>query len=134
MENKELTYRLDRLVSLLVRHRESRCFTCGRRLPFNLRQAGHYVSRTVRATRWDLDNVHVQCNRCNVVLGGNIQVYSAKLDPMVRSRLDAMKKLYDNGKLPEPTYKEKIQKYNELLGCAREKNCLPKSIEWQEVK
>ena len=133
MEKKELVYRLDRLVSLLVRHRETRCFTCGKKLRFESRQAGHYNSRTIRATRWDLENVHVQCNRCNVTLGGNLSRYRENLDSDNRKRLDIMRELYNNGKLPEPTIEEMKQKYNELLGYATEKKILPSDIEWRPI-
>lgn len=34
-------------------------------------QAGHFVKRQHRVTRWDPRNVNVQCVRCNQWLGGN---------------------------------------------------------------
>ena len=118
MEKKELAHELDRLVSLYVRKKENRCFTCGNRLSFKKRQAGHYLSRTIRRTRWDLDNVHVQCNKCNVELGGNLKKYRAKLDPKTRKKLHRLAELYNMGRLPEPNLTEmKILRdfYRQLL-------------------
>ena len=119
MDKKELARELDRLVSLYVRKTENRCFTCGNRLSFKKRQAGHYLSRTIRRTRWDLDNVHVQCNKCNVELGGNLKKYRERLDPEIREKLNRLAELYNKGRLPEPNLTEmKILRdfYRHVLG------------------
>lgn len=42
-----------------------RCISCGRVLPMQQCNAGHYVPRTRMATRYDEANVHAQCIRCN---------------------------------------------------------------------
>lgn len=100
MDKKELGKELDRLVSLVVRNSENKCFTCGKRLKFKQRQAGHYIPRGVSRLRWNLHNVHVQCNHCNVDLGGNLKEYSKRLDPKTRAWLDDCYERYKKGRLP----------------------------------
>ena len=62
---------LDRIFSLYIRLRDAmyggytRCISCGRVLEFDKFDAGHFHSRTHKATRWDEDNVHSECQACN---------------------------------------------------------------------
>lgn len=120
MNKKELEKRLDQLCSTVVRCREPRCFTCGKRLRFAERQAGHFVPRVVKWTRWDLDNVHTQCNRCNVELDGNLSRYREKLATQTKVTLDALYNAYKQGTLPEPSFEHKYQEYLFLLHYLRE--------------
>jgi len=55
---------------------EATCVTCGVTKPWKQMQAGHYESRGHYATRWDEQNVHVQCVGCNVFKKGNYTVYA----------------------------------------------------------
>jgi len=41
--------------------------------------AGHYISRRHKATKYDEKNVHLQCKRCNRYYNGNIINYRKKL-------------------------------------------------------
>jgi hypothetical protein len=52
----------DRLTSLIVRHRDRRCVTCGGRR--NL-QCSHFYSRRHLTTRFDLRNCNAMCVDCN---------------------------------------------------------------------
>jgi hypothetical protein len=45
------------------------CATCGRRMHWTKVDAGHYMSRVFRATRYDLNNVWPQCKPCNSGFG-----------------------------------------------------------------
>lgn len=49
------------------------CVTCSARLDWIYEaQAGHFIAKAQgNATAWDLRNIHVQCYRCNINLGGN---------------------------------------------------------------
>src|SRR5262245_3303864 len=67
---KTLEKRLDAALSLYVRSRGLSCVTCGKELPYEARQCGHFIKRQHKATRWDIRNVAVQCARCNLFLGG----------------------------------------------------------------
>jgi Bacteriophage Lambda NinG protein. len=40
---------------------------------------GHFVKRGYMNTRWDLDNLRVQCTRCNRFLDGNQDEFIARL-------------------------------------------------------
>lgn len=59
-----ITNRLDRLVSKIVRLRDSACVICG---STQNPQCGHYIGRMFIATRWDLTNTHQQCAGCNML-------------------------------------------------------------------
>jgi len=111
---KQLTRELDKRVSHIVRHMETKCFTCGKHLPLKARQAGHYIPREVKFLRWDFDNVHVQCAKCNVAMGGNLKQYSERLPSGVRHRLDFLYDAYKHGNLPEPTL-EQMQRLATVL-------------------
>jgi hypothetical protein len=77
------------LTSKYVRLREAdengynRCVTCGATKPYQELQAGHFVPQAQgNAARWDLRNIHPQCYRCNINLGGNGPEYG----PYIRAR------------------------------------------------
>jgi hypothetical protein len=57
-----LVAELDCLTSLIVRHRDRRCVTCGSRR--NL-QCSHFYSRRHLAVRFDLRNCNAMCVDCN---------------------------------------------------------------------
>lgn len=68
---KTLVAKLDAVFSEYVRRRYAKdniaeCVTCGKRDHYKSLQAGHFISRKQYATRWDEDNVQVQCVACNV--------------------------------------------------------------------
>lgn len=51
------------------------CVTCWIRLPWEEMQEWHYRTRGHYPTRYNDDNTHPQCYRCNVVLNGNYRNY-----------------------------------------------------------
>jgi Zn ribbon nucleic-acid-binding protein len=68
---KTLVSKLDAIFSEYIRRRYakddiSECVTCGKKDHYKSLQAGHFISRKQYATRWDEDNVQVQCVACNV--------------------------------------------------------------------
>lgn len=139
MDKKELERRLDRLCSTLTRCSEPRCFTCGKRLDYADRQAGHFIPRIVKGARWNLDNLHTQCYKCNVYKGGNISRYREKLEkkfPSTLKDLDDTYVAYQDGILPEPSYEYKAMLYNYLLDRLRAE--FPRRAqffsEWQKIE
>ena len=141
MDKKVLVQRLDRLTSVLVRMLEDRCATCGKKLLWKQRQAGHFVPRVVQKTRWDLGNVHVQCNKCNVELGGNIENYrefiASKLGEQTLSMYDFIYDAYKHGKLKAVTRNEMLEKYDEFLAAVRQLEKTPGELipeDWQKYK
>jgi hypothetical protein len=47
-----------------------RCATCGKIGEWKDFDLGHYVTRAVKATRWDDANTAPQCAKCNRYMGG----------------------------------------------------------------
>lgn len=85
VEKKKLSYmklrrKLDKVFSIYIRMRDKGvCFTCGVQKPWKQMQAGHYISRSSLALRFDEKNVHCQCMPCNVWKHGAMDVYALKL-------------------------------------------------------
>lgn len=61
----------DRVYSLYIRLRDAgeygytKCISCGKVLPFEKMQCGHFFTRHHLATRWDEDNCNSECSICN---------------------------------------------------------------------
>lgn len=67
---------LDRVFSKYIRLRDSKddmfiCCSCGRMMPYEQADAGHFINRRWMAVRWDERNVHAQCRSCNRFDEGN---------------------------------------------------------------
>lgn len=59
---------LDAIFSRYIRNKYgTTCYTCGK---VGQMQNGHYISRSVRSTRWEEDNCRPQCYGCNIMHGG----------------------------------------------------------------
>ena len=72
---KTIVKKLDSVFSQYIRRRFaindiSECVTCGTKSHYKKLQAGHFMSRKHYSTRWDVDNVQVQCYSCNVMRYG----------------------------------------------------------------
>lgn len=84
-EKVDLAKRLDMVFSAYVRLRDAMyggntvCISCGRVLPFEQMQAGHYYSRRCMSTRWDADNVHSECSICNCHDSNHLKGYTVNL-------------------------------------------------------
>ena len=68
----QLKKEADRLFSIYIRKRDGKCVTCGGRPD----HAGHYISRSWLNLRYDEQNVHAQCIRCNIFMKGNMDEYT----------------------------------------------------------
>lgn len=81
-----LEKKLDGLVSQYVRLWWARadgmvqCYTSGKWMRWQDAQCGHCFNRWRGSVRWDLDNLRPQSKHDNEVLGGNIEVFKAKLE------------------------------------------------------
>lgn len=75
--------RADRAFSLYIRTRDAQaycgtqfqCISCGRILPIEQCDAGHYVNRQHQSLRYNELNVNGQCRHCNRFDEGNMQGY-----------------------------------------------------------
>ncbi len=81
---KTLVKKLDTVFSIYIRRRYAKdniaeCVTCGKQDHWKNLQAGHFMSRKHYATRWDEDNVEVQCMGCNVYRYGEQYKFSKYL-------------------------------------------------------
>lgn len=73
----------DEAFSLFIRTRDAqeyngdyfRCISCGRVLPIEQADCGHYVNRAHMSLRFSESNCHAQCRHCNRFREGNIQDY-----------------------------------------------------------
>jgi hypothetical protein len=81
---KTIITKLDNIFSQYIRLRYSKneiatCVTCGKQDHWKKLQAGHFISRKHYATRFDPDNVQVQCSGCNVFRYGEQYLFSKYL-------------------------------------------------------
>lgn len=68
--NKKLEASLDKVFSQYIRLRDTRngvgiCCSCGKLTRYEDLDAGHYLNRWHKPTKWREDNVHAQCRKCN---------------------------------------------------------------------
>ena len=75
---KMLKKKLDVAFSDYIRYRGDyvKCVTCGKVAPPKEMQAGHYISRSCMALRWDERNVFIQCIGCNIFKKGAYPEYT----------------------------------------------------------
>ena len=94
-----LTRNLDKVFSEYIRLRDSkaygynyfRCISCGQIKPFEQMDAGHFVSRIHKATRWDEENVNGECRACNRMSADHIIWYQRNLEAKIgRDRVDML--------------------------------------------
>ena len=76
----DLKAKLDKVFSEYIRKRDTRngvfrCISCGRLLPYEQADCGHYINRKHMSTRFDEMNCNAQCISCNRFDEGNIQGY-----------------------------------------------------------
>ena len=89
---KTLVKKLDTVFSIYIRRRYAKdniveCVTCGKQDHWKNLQAGHFMSRKHYATRWDEDNVEVQCMACNVYRYGEQYKFSKYLGETLADEL-----------------------------------------------
>lgn len=95
----KLKKKADVLFSLAVRLRDAdeygvgSCITCGSRVHYKQAHAGHFMSRRYSATRYEPENVNLQCVRCNTFNSGEQYKYSLALD--LKYGVGTAKKLHD---------------------------------------
>ncbi len=81
---KTIVNNLDKVFSEYIRRRKAKngiaeCVTCGKKDHWKNLQAGHFMSRKHYATRWDEENVEVQCMACNVYRYGEQYLFAKHL-------------------------------------------------------
>jgi len=70
-EQQKLVKKLDKIfstyirMSAIIKEDYLSCVTCQKIMPWKESDAGHYIGRRHKATRWEEKNVHPQCTYCN---------------------------------------------------------------------
>mgnify|MGYP003645430001 FL=1 len=78
--------KIDKVFHEYIRRREAdndsgycKCISCNKPIHFTESDAGHFISRAKMATRYDEQNVHAQCRKCNRFEYGRQFEYSLKI-------------------------------------------------------
>ena len=117
-----LKIKLDKVFSEFIRLRDStggmfQCISCGRTLPYNQADCGHYINRKHMSTRFSEINCNAQCRSCNRFDEGNIQGYRrgliAKYGEKSVLLLEASKNQVN--KIAEYEYKAMIAHYKKEI-------------------
>lgn len=81
---KSIVTKLDTVFSRYIRQKDAvngiaTCVTCGKKDEWKKLQNGHFMSRRHYSTRWDENNVGVQCYGCNITNQGQQYLFSQYL-------------------------------------------------------
>lgn len=90
------------------------CVTCNKDIHFSEEaQAGHFMPRQNKNTRWDERNVNIQCYRCNMFEGGAQYAYSKFLgEDLAEELVIASKQIR---KFSEQEFEDLYYYYKELV-------------------
>ena len=115
---KSLIAKLDKVFSEYIRRRYAKneiatCVTCGKKDHWKKLQAGHFMSRKHYATRWDEDNVEVQCSACNVFRYGEQYLFAKHLGTEKADML--LSKSRETVKFPDWEIQEMIELYKNKI-------------------
>lgn len=126
----KLVKKADSVFSTFIRLRDSdkkgfvKCPLCWCKVHWKKAQNMHFITRACRFYRYDEDNCHAWCMRCNVILNGNYIEYTRYMQNRYGiSAIDQMrvnaKKIFklNNAGLQEiiDTYTNKILKFADKL-------------------
>ena len=113
---------LDKVFSLYIRLRHAskdgivKCFTCDKTAHYKKMHAGHFMSRKHHATRWNEDNVQVQCVKCNLFGQGEQYAFGKLLDIRI-----AEGKAEELQELSKTTVKYMRYEYEDMIKHYKEK-------------
>ena len=86
ISRKAIIKKADKVFSEYIRRRYANhaevvsCFTCGKKGHWKTMDAGHFMSRKFYSTRWNEENVQVQCKGCNIFRSGEQYMFGLQLD------------------------------------------------------
>tara|TARA_B100001094_G_scaffold162653_1_gene157393 strand:- start:2709 stop:3101 length:393 start_codon:yes stop_codon:yes gene_type:complete len=114
----KLKKEIDKYFSLYIRLRYAskdgmvKCFTCNKTSHYKKgMQAGHFQSRRFLPTRWNEDNVQVQCVKCNMFSQGEQYKFSLNLGEDKSKELEALAR--STVKYMRHEYEELLERYKQ---------------------
>ena len=118
---------LDKVFSLYIRLRHAskdgivKCFTCDKTAHYKKMHAGHFMSRKHHATRWNEDNVQVQCPKCNLFGQGEQYAFGKLLDIRIaEGKAEELQELSRTTvKYMRFEYEDKIKHYKEKVNAIK---------------
>lgn len=123
MAKKTLKYwktKIDKPFHEYIRRRDAdnntgfcNCASCNKTIHFTESDAGHFIGRQHMATRWDEQNVHAQCRKCNRFEYGRQFEYSLNLGKDISEKL--LQKSRQIYKLSEIEYMDLFEHYKKKL-------------------
>jgi hypothetical protein len=90
-----------------------KCISCDKAIHFHEGDAGHFQSRQHKATRWNEENVNLQCKSCNMWEGGNAYEYGKALGTEKAEELAQLART--TYKLSDPEWEDIYYHYKELV-------------------
>ena len=73
------------------------CITCGRIIHYSKGDCGHGIPRQHKSTKFNEQNNHLQCKRCNGFEGGKREVYKEEVNkrygPQTWEKLEVMSRM-----------------------------------------
>lgn len=119
-----LRRKLDKVFSEFIRKRDAnaqgmgRCITCNRSA---LLEAGHFIPRQHRATRWNERNCHGQCSYCNRWQhGAQAEYYLALVKKYGQPTVDSLMRMkHQTVKFTRSDLQAMIEKFSQRCGALR---------------
>ena len=94
-----------------------RCYTCGKIIHYQKSDLGHYISRALMSTKYDEDNVRIQCWECNRFKGGQTVNFREELvDEIGVRKVKALEKRRHKPFSPDELwFRNMIAKHKEIV-------------------
>jgi len=117
--------KIDKVFHEYIRRREAdndsgycKCISCNKPIHFTESDAGHFISRAKMATRYDEQNVHAQCRKCNRFEYGRQFEYSLKIGTeLAEELLIKSRQIY---KMSDAEWLEVFEKFRDKLKAIKE--------------
>jgi len=118
VKRSTLVKNLDAVFSQYIRIKDSideiaTCVTCGKKDHWKKLQNGHFMSRRHYSTRWDENNVGVQCYGCNITSQGQQFLFAKYLGLELAEEMVLKSK--QTVKLTDNDLQDMIQYYKDKL-------------------
>jgi hypothetical protein len=118
VKRSTLVKNLDTVFSQYIRLRYAKdeiaeCITCGKKDHYKKLQCGHFMSRRHYSTRWDENNVGVQCYGCNITSQGQQFLFAKYLGLELAEQMVLKSK--QTVKFTDADLQDMIQHYKDKL-------------------